>query len=97
MLYPSEKSTKRTFFFETFGGAYSASPAQHPAARNLGNYPGTKAIWWNIHTRVFYVTYTPMHPFPFIFVTILTFLRHFPPQMVHLLPVRNVESALYEL
>ena len=80
------------------GGAYLAAPAAptaHPAARNLRNYLRTKAIHWCIHTYVFYVTYTPIRcP---IFGTIFTFLGLFPPQMVHLLPVPNMEWAVYEL
>ena len=41
--------------------------------------------------------HTPMHPFPPIFVTILTFLGLFPPQMVPLWTAPNMELAVYEL
>ena len=51
-----------------------------------------------VHTHMhFYATYTPICPFPPIFVTIFTFLGLFPPKMVHLLPVPNMEWAVYEL
>ena len=46
---------------------------------------------------LFYVMHTPLHPFSPIFVTIFTFLGLFPPQMVHVLPVPNMEWAVYEL
>ena len=66
-------------------------------ARNWGNYPGTEAILWYIHTCVLYVMYNPIHPLIPIFVIIFTFLGLFPPQMVHLLPVPNMEWTVYEL
>ena len=51
-----------------------------------------------VHTHMrFYVTYTPIHPFSPIFVTIFTFLGLIPPQMVPLWPVPNMELAVYEL
>ena len=67
------------------------------AAHNLGNYLGIMAMWWYIHTCVHYVTYTHIHPFSPILYTIFSFLGLFPPQMVHLLPVQNMEWAVYEL
>ena len=51
-----------------------------------------------VHTHMRFLCdvypYTPFFP---IFVTIFTFLGLFPSQMVHLLPVRNMEWAVYEL
>ena len=50
-----------------------------------------------VHTHmIFFVmcnAYTPPPPF----VTIFTFRCLFPRQMVHLLPIPNVECAMYEL
>ena len=43
------------------------------------------------------VMYTPFRLSSPIFVTIFTFLGLCPPQMVHLLPVPNMEWAVYEL
>ena len=50
----------------------------------------------HIHMH-FYLMYSPIHPFPPLFVTIFTFLGLYPLQMVHLLPVPNMEWAMYEL
>ena len=45
----------------------------------------------------FYVKCTPIRLFYPIFVIIFTFLGLFTPQMVHLLPVPNMEWAVYEV
>ena len=51
-----------------------------------------------VHTHIhFLCNVYPYTPFPPIFVTIFAFLGLFPPQMVHLLPVPNMEWAVYEL
>ena len=51
-----------------------------------------------VHTHMrFLCNVYPYTPFPPIFVTIFTFLGPFPLQMVHLLPVPNMEWAVYEL
>ena len=71
--------------------AYSTAPA----LCNLGNCLGTEAIYWYIHTCVFDVTCTPIHPFPPICYYLYLF-GPLPPQMVHLLPVPNMEWAVYE-
>ena len=56
-------------------------------------------LYWNkgnivLHTHMRFLCnvypYTPLFP---IFVAIFTFLGLFPPQMVHLLPVPNMEWA----
>ena len=51
-----------------------------------------------VHTHMRFLCtvypYTPVHPFPSIFVAVFTFLGVFPPPMVHLLPVPNMEWAL---
>ena len=51
-----------------------------------------------IHTHMlFYVTYTPVRLFSPIFVSVFTVLGFFLPQMVHLLPIPNMEWAVDEL
>ena len=57
-----------------------------------------RTIWVIIlEQRQYSGTYThayPYTPFPPYFVAILTFWGLFPPQMVHLLPVPNIEWAI---
>ena len=48
-----------------------------------------------VHTHMRFLC--NVYPFFPIFVTIFTFLGLFPSQMVHLLPIPNVEWAMYEL
>ena len=51
-----------------------------------------------VHTHMRFLCNVYLYtPFPPIFVTIFTFLGLFTSQMVHLLPVPNMEWAVYEL
>ena len=49
------------------------------------------------YTHAFFIERAPLYAFFSYFVTIFTFYGLFPSQMVHLLPVPNMEWAVYEL
>ena len=50
-----------------------------------------------MYRHALFIMSFPMQPFFHIFVTILTFLGLFPPQMVRLWPVLDLEMLVYEL
>ena len=53
-----------------------------------------KEIYWCIHTGTFYVMCTTVTLLSYLF-SMLPLLGLFPSEMVHLLPVPNMERAVY--
>ena len=58
-------------------------------------FPPYRNVVVHTHRRFLYNIY-PYTPFSPVFVIIFTFLGLFAPQLVHFLPVPNMEWAVYE-